>query len=198
MESKQYTTSLPDGTAVDWRPLKWGEYRKLESTFEGSDGPAIWHLYDAVAGLCIVGFICPIATEYEDLPAGVIECIGEMILAETGFVAVPELLQKHIDRARQDLQSDYYRTGAAFICTAFHMKPSDIDEMTVEEFMNYLAMAELTLGSDMSIRSEGSEKQAVKYREVIDPNTGKTLRVPIANQGLKQSKVEIQDGRRQS
>ena len=31
---KQYTTSLPDGTTVHWRPLNWGEYRKLTDTLK--------------------------------------------------------------------------------------------------------------------------------------------------------------------
>jgi len=193
---KQYTTSLPDGTTVQWRPLTWGEYRKLTSALEIEEGPAIWHLYDAVAGLCIQTFQCPIAEEYDDLPAGVIESVGETILAETGFIPTRELVQKQIDAARGRIQKDYYHTGVAYICTAFHLKPSEVDEFTVDEFMDHLAMAEVALGADISIPDQEQE-DAVQYREIPDPKTGKILRVPVANQRTKQSKVEIQDGRRQ-
>jgi hypothetical protein len=193
---KEYTTSLPDGTAIHWRPLTWGEYRKLASRFQSQEGPAIWHLYDAVAGLCVIDWDCPIADELDDIPAGVIECIGEKILAESGFIPTRDLVQKQIDLARGRVQKDYYNTGVAYICAGFHMKPSEVDMLTIEEFMDYLAMAEVALGCDISIPNARQE-QSVKYTEVIDPKTGKTLRVPVANQGSQMSKVEIKDGRRQ-
>lgn len=192
---KEYTTSLPDGTAIHWRPLTWGEYRQLANRFESEKGPAIWHLYDAVAGLCIIDWECPIADDYEDLPAGIIECIGEKILSESGFIPTKDLVQKHIDEARKRVGKDYYYTGMAYICTAYHMKPSEIDLLTVDEFMDYLAMAEVALGCDISIPDQ-EQAQKIQYTEVKDPKTGKMLRVPLANQRGKQSKVEIRDGRR--
>ena len=182
--SKQYTTSLPDGTAIHWRPLSWGEYRRLTATLEIDDGPAIWHLYDAIVGLCYIDVDSPIADGYDDLPAGVIECVGETILVETGFVPTRDLVQKQINAARGRIQKDYYHTGVAYICTAFHMKPAEIDELTVEEFMDYLAMAEVSLGVDINIPKEEVQKE-VKYQEIKDPKTGKILRVPMANQRIK-------------
>jgi hypothetical protein len=193
---KEYTTSLPDGTAVHWRPLTWGEYRKLAERFESKEGSAIWHLYDAVAGLCIIDWECPIADDYEDLPAGIIECIGEKILSESGFMPTREFVQKQIDAARKRVSDSYYHTGVAYICTAYHMKPNEVDGLTVEEFMDYLAMAEIALGCDISIPDQKQAK-AVQYTEVTDPQTGKALKVPVANQRGKQSKVDITDGRRQ-
>jgi hypothetical protein len=192
---KQYTTSLPDGTAVHWRPLTWGEYRKLTSALEIEEGPAIWHLYDAVAGLCITEFECPIADDYDDLPAGIIECIGELILAETGFIPTRDLVQKQIDEARGRIQKDYYHTGVAYICTAFHLKPKEVDELTIDEFMDYLAMAEVALGADISI-PDPEKANETQYMEMPDPKTGKIMKVPIAKRKGKQSKVEISDGRR--
>jgi len=191
---KQYTTSLPDGTAVHWRPLTWGEYRRLTSALDIEDGPAIWHLYDAVAGLCFTEFECPIADEYDDLPAGVIECVGEAILAETGFVPTRDLVQKQIDAARGRVQQDYYHTGVAYICTAFHLKPGEVDELTIDEFMNYLAMAEVALGADISIPNPETEDKT-QYMEMPDPKTGKIMKVPISKRKGKQSKVETRDGR---
>lgn len=192
---KEYTTSLPDGTAIHWRPLTWGEYRKLAKRFESEEGPAIWHLYDAVAGLCIIDWECPIADDYDDLPAGTIECIGEKILAESGFIPTRDFVQTQIDSARKRVGTGYYYTGVAYICTAFHMKPQEVDNLTLEEFMDYLAMAEVALGCDISIPAEEKE-QGIKYTEVADPKTGKMLKVPLANQRGPQSKVEIKDGRR--
>lgn len=190
---KEYTTSLPDGTAVHWRPLTWGEYRKLALRFQSQDGPAIWHLYDAVAGLCVIDWDCPIADDLDDIPAGVIECIGEKVLAESGFIPTRELVQKQIDLARGRVQKDYYHTGVAYICSAFHMKPAEVDILTVEEFMDYLAMAEVALGCDISIPDEKKE-QTTRYREVQDPNTGKMIQVPVANPHGQQSKVETPEG----
>lgn len=191
---KQYTTNFPDGTSVEWRPITWGEYRKLESTLETDNGPAVWHLYDAVAGLCITNFHCPIAEEYDDLPAGVIGSIGEVILSETGFISTKELVQKQIDNARYRVRSNYYTTGVAYICSAFHLKPSEVDDLTVDQFMDYLAMAEITLGVDIDIPQ--TKKDVVKFQEIVDPRTGKLLKVPIAKQGSKQSKIETY-GRKQ-
>lgn len=193
---QQYITSLPDGTVLHWRPLKWGEYRKLTSTLKLSEGPAIWHLYDAVAGLCVEEWECPIADEWDDVPAGTIEAIGETILQETGFIPTKELVQKQIDAARGRIQKDYYHTGVAYICAAFNYKPTEVDEMDIEQFMDHLAMAEVALGADISIPKE--ETAGLKYREVIDPKSGKKIKVPVANPHGKQSKVEIQDGRRRS
>lgn len=191
---KHYTTSLPDGTAIHWRPLTWGEYRKLTSALEIEEGPAIWHLYDAVAGLCIESFQCPVADDYDDLPAGIIECVGELILSETGFIPTKDLVQKQIEAARGRIQKDYYHTGVAYIATAFHLKPKEIDELTVDEFMDYLAMAEVALGADIDIPTE--QKDKVQYMDIPDPKTGKIMRVPMTKKHMKQSKVEITDGKR--
>ena len=190
---KQYTTSWPDGTAIHWRPLKWGEYRAVTSTLKIDDGPAIWHLYDAVAGLCIIDFECPIAEEYEDLPAGVIEAIGETILEQTGFIPTRELVQGQLDAARGRIQKDYYHTGVAYICAAFNYKPKEIDQFTIDEFMDHLVMAEISLGADINIPDPVG--QSVKYQEVMDPKTGKLIRIPLTSKHMKQSKVEIKDGR---
>ena len=190
---KEYTTSLPDGTAVHWRPLTWGEYRKLAQRFKSEEGPAIWHLYDAVVGLCVIDWECPIADDFDDVPAGVIESIGEKILAESGFIPTRDLVQKQIDLARGRVQTDYYYTGVAYICAGFHMKPSEVDALTVGEFMDYLAMAEVALGCDISI-PDAEPEQKVRYTEVTDPKTGKVLRVPVANQRGTQSAVDIKEG----
>ena len=189
---KQFTTSFPDGTAIHWRSLKWGEYRKITSALKIEEGPAIWHLYDAVAGLCVVDFDCPIADEYDDLPAGVIDAVAETILQETGFIPTRDLVQKQINKARERALKDYYHTGVAYICTAFHYKPSEVDEFTVDEFMDHLVMTEIALGADINIPKE----DGIQYREIPDPKTGKILKVPIASKGAKQSKVDIVDGKR--
>ena len=187
--SKEFTTNLPDGTSVHWRPLKWGEYRKLINVFDINEGPAIWHLYDAVVGLCLIDFQCPIADDYDNLPAGVIESVGDMILTDTGFVSTRDLVQKNIDAARSRLSYDYYHTGVAYICAAFHFKTSEVDELTSDEFMDYLAMAEIALSAKIDMPDENATP-AVKYTEIPDPKTGQTLRVPRANQRGKQSRVE--------
>ena len=100
-----------------------------------------------------------------------------------------------LDEAFLAMKKDYYHTGVAYICTAFHIKPSEIDEFTIDEFMNYLAMAEVALGADISI-PEQQKENTIQYTEIPDPKTGKTLRVPVANQHGIQSKVKIKDGRR--
>lgn len=189
---KQFTTRMPDGTKVHWRALTWGEYRKL-STLKIENGPAIWYLYDAVAGLCVIDFECPIADEYDDLPAGVIEAIGETILEQTGFIPTKDLVQRQIDSARGRIQKDYYHTAVAYICTAFNYKPKEVDDFTIEEFMDHLAMAEVALGADISIPEESKDK--TRYQEVVDPKTGKVIKVPLTNRFGKQSKVEITNGR---
>ena len=195
---KEYTTSLPDGTAIHWRPITWGEYCNLEKRFESITGPAIWHLYDAVVGLCVIDWDSPLTEDFDEVPAGTIECIGEKILSESGFMPTREFIQKQLDGARGRLLRSYYSTGVAYICAAFHLKPNEVDELTIEEFMDYLAMAEIALGCDISMPSEEeAQKNNARYTEVIDPQTGKKLRVPVANQRGPQSRVDIQDGRRQ-
>jgi len=191
---KQFTTSLPDKTVVHWRPLKWGEYRTLTSALKIEEGPAIWHLYDAVAGLCIIDFDCPIADEYDDLPAGIIESIGEVILADTGFIPTKDLVQKQITAARGRVQKDYYHTGVAYICAAFHYKPKDVDDFTVEEFMDHLAMAEVALGVDINI-PKAEPKDGIRYREVMDPRSGEMIKVPVANPRGKASRVVTKNAR---
>lgn len=201
--SKQYTTSLPDGTAVSWRPLTWGEYRQLTANLNIEEGPAIWHLYDAIAGLCFLDWDSPLVDsnlpkeeQLDDFPAGVITCISEHILERTGFIPTRDLVQKQIDSARGRIQSDYYATGVAYICAAFHYRPHEVDEFTLEEFMNHLAMAEVALGADISLPQE--EDNSVQYKEIPDPKTGQILRVPIAKPRGPQSQIDIQDGRHQN
>jgi hypothetical protein len=142
----------------------------------------------------MLSFECSIADEPDDLPAGTIGCIGEVILTQTGFVPTRELVQKQIDEARGRVQRDYYHTGVAYICTAFHLKPNEIDEFTVNEFMDYLAMAEIALGCDIGIPDEKKDQKA-QYTEIPDPKTGQILRVPVASQHSPQSRVEIKNGR---
>jgi hypothetical protein len=196
---KQFTTSFPDGTAVHWRSLTWGEYRKLTDTYPPEHGPASFHLYDAVAGLCVIDFECPIAQTFDDLPAGVIASVADLILVETGFIPTEELVQKQIDAARQRVGRNYYHTAVAHICAVFHYKPHEVDELTIEEFMDLLAMAEaythsVAQGGAIDISLPKEEEEKIQYQEVVDQRTGRVIRVPMTHKNVKQSKIEILDG----
>lgn len=180
MGLKEYSTSLPDGTMLRWRPLKWGEYRKLINQFDGYEKAATWLLYDAIAAFCLVDFQSPCSRDgdLDDLPAGTIQCLGELILQETGFVPEKDLVLKHLDKARERVSRDYYTSAVGIICVAFRYRPEEVANLTLEEFMDLLVMAEQTLKANLSI-ADPNQEEPQPMVEMPNPHGPGTIKIPL-------------------
>jgi hypothetical protein len=178
---KDYTTTFPDGTMLHWNPLKWGDYKHIKIQFADLAGPAIWLLYDAVAGLCLVDIYSPcesILTD-EDLDAGTIATIGEYIISQTGFEEDVSLVKGHLSAARQRIKGSYYATGVAVICAAFGYKPEEIDKFDIEKFTDHLVMAEAAVGADIEpVNKDSAEAKQPPMVPVVGPD-GKKVMVPL-------------------
>lgn len=185
---REFSTEFPDGTLTRWRPLTWGEYRRLRDQFKDSEGPTIWLLHDAVVGLCLTDFESPGVEDYDDLAAGTIGSLGELILTETGFVAQKELVEKKLNAARQRINENYYYSAVSIICAAFRYRPNEVDDLTLDEFMDLLVMAEKALATDINIHDPDEQPMV----EVPGPD-GKPIRVPVNTARSMRQKNRIPD-----
>ena len=141
----------------------------------------------------MIDFDCPIAKDFDSLPAGVIASVADLILVETGFIPTEELVQKQIDAARGRIQKNYYTAATAHICAAFNYKPHEVDELTIEEFMDLLVMVEI-VDRSVNINLPKEEEEKIQYQEVVDQRTGRVIRVPMTHKNVKQSRIDILDG----
>lgn len=159
---KEYVTEFPDGALVRWRPLTWVEFKELQTQYKDvmtKGGAAEWLLLEAAASLCILGSVQhdePL-DGLDELYAGTLAIVGRSILEESGFFAVPELIEKKRNEARLKYTQDWYEEAKSYIMFLFRVTERQINNWDLDKFMEYVTRVETVIGKPLDIVNPNEE-----------------------------------------
>jgi ribosomal protein S8 len=151
--AKLYTTALPDGSRVAWRPLTWNEFGDLTRRYSKEDVESrytAWRLYSEAVELASVSRIQNgEEVAQDDLFAGTVVVVGQQILRESGFISDYEVIKSQRNRARNRILGDWYEEIATYIMAMFRIPEAELREWTLDRFMDYAVRVEQIVGQDL-------------------------------------------------
>lgn len=147
----------PSGTCITWRPMSWGEYRKIQSLQEPPAAKAL-EVYT----------LCRVEGPYPDkVMAGPMMWIFQYELENSPFSGSFQTLSLPLEQARAKLAGTYLLTAQAFISSVFKIPFEKMEEWDAETFLLRVAQAEFIAGVPLN---------------PVDP---KTIKSPKMGQGNK-------------
>lgn len=155
--AEEYVTRFPDGTLVRWKPLSWDEYRRLTKVFgETTEGAAGWLLCEAACGCCLLDYQQSDQSNNDELYAGTVYTVGRQVIELTGFIPSIDNVRKGLAEARARVQSDWFETAMALVCSVFKKDEEEVRGWTFKKFMDYCARIEVVTGRPLPV-DDGSE-----------------------------------------
>lgn len=157
--AQTYVTQLPDGTTVRWNPLTWADYNELVRTYSGiaALGAVDWLLLHAATALCFIAAYDPITDseiELDDLYAGAIAAVGTQILENTGFLEDVNHIARQREMAYRRTCYSWFDALKSYIMIYFHKTEDEINNYTLNQFMDYVTRLEHVLGTKFPIGNE--------------------------------------------
>lgn len=146
--NKRYRLRFHDETYI-YRPLTIGEFREvslIEDTFEKE------------ARILAFGLVSP-GTAHGDLPSGLAEALVVLISKVTDITE--DRIIQEISHARDRLGiTDNILTWKVEIIKHLHYTPRQVDAMTLEEFMDAIALVEVVNGGQPLVAASREDEPA--------------------------------------